>query len=442
MTWTPRRILAASWLAFVLFAYPGFMKIDALDELVDARMGEISDWHSPVMTELWRIVNIVVAGPAGMLVVQSVLLVAGCYHLLRRTMSERGAAIAAACVLWFPPIVATEAQVSADTLLASVLVAAAAALASARPRVRLGGLALAAFAGGLRDGAALAALPIVVALFRRRDGDRGWRRAALALGAWAITVLAAHAASHAIVDSRTERAEVARAIDDAVGTLSRAPDLDDAELRELLAGAPLATTIDVQGRARAVYDTPRSYASGGDRVFDVPHDDAQRDALLDARVALARAAPRAYLAHRWHHLANELAMSHRFGAMYAEFVPDPSLRENVRYAAHHSLLQDTLLAPLRWLSRTFWFRPYLYAVLAIVLLPLAVARRQHAAALLLASALAHVAALFVWSVATDYRDSHWLIVATTLALVIMVSEARHERVGEQTAPRVARDEHV
>jgi len=161
----PRTILAAGWLAFLVYAYPGYLTHDAAAELVAVRAGDVTTAHALV----WRVVDAVLAGPAGMLLVQSGLVLVGAYALLRRVLADRAAAVLAAGVLVFPPIGATVATISADALLPGLLVAGAALLARERRWPRAGGLALVALACGMRDAALFAALPIVVVAFARRE---------------------------------------------------------------------------------------------------------------------------------------------------------------------------------------------------------------------------------------------------------------------------------
>ena len=131
--------------------------------------------------------------------------------------------------------------------------------------------------------------------------------------------------------------------------------------------------------------------------------------------------------------------------LYTEFVYSNTVREGIRQAAWHSTVQAALIRPVRWLSDTFLFRPHFYFALALALLPVALIRRQRDAAVLLASGLLYELTLMFVAIRAEYRDSHWLIAATVLAIIMVVArglEARHERVDDQAAVGVARDDHV
>jgi hypothetical protein len=429
---TPRRILFGAWLVSMLYAYPGLLKTDGEDMLTDSRSDRITDWHSPIMTEIWRIVGVFVNGPSGMLALQSGLLLFGAFYLLRRTMSERSAAIVAAGVLLFPPLLATSAVVAPQTQLAAFLVAAMAALASEQRRIQILGLGLATIACAMCDGAAIALLPIVIAMFVWRPR----RRFAIAAVTWLAIVIATIGLDRLLVDEWWERNEVALANSDITGTLRSARDLDDAYVKSLLGDAPLATTTAIQKRARD--------RSGS--LFEVARNEAEREALLSAHWRVARALPRAYLDHRWHIVGRLLGLAKPREVLYTDFVANSEHRIRIRQAAKHSLVQTILMAPVRWAAKTFLFMPYVYVILALVLLPLAIVRKHREATALLVSGLLYEITLSIESYHAELRDSHWMVLATVLAIAMLVaqgwraSKTRHERVLEQAPATIADDD--
>ena len=431
MKTTPHRILVAGWIVFLLYAYPGYMQTDGADQLADSRVGEISDWHSPMMTELWRIVGCVLSGPAGMLCLQSLLMLAGSYHLLRRAMSDRAAAFAAIGVLLFPAVLATTALVSAEAQLAAFLIAGAAALASDRRRIRFCGLALIVVACGMRAGAALAALPIVFVLFRWHD-ESSWRRRGIAIAAWVACVILAAGITRLLVDVRTERNEVALAMSDIVGTLCRANAMTDAEIREVLGDTRLPGTPGIQERACKIEGKSAAFADGEDRIFENPDTEAERSSVISARLALARAAPGGYLVHRGKRFLQVLGLWSR-PPLYTELLEDSGQAEGLRHRASHSNVQEALIVPVRWLAQTPLLRPYVYFIVALILLPLAAIRRQRVALMLLASAIAYEVSLMFVTLRATPQDSHWMIAATVLSIV-MLSVHRFARDGAPGRP--------
>src|SRR3569623_3549484 len=101
---TPRQSLVAGWRAFMLSAYPGYMSFDSVFQLGEARADHFSDAHPPAMAELWRLVDHVIAGPLGMLLIQSTCFLAAVFLLIRRRMKPQTAALAALDVLLFPTV--------------------------------------------------------------------------------------------------------------------------------------------------------------------------------------------------------------------------------------------------------------------------------------------------------------------------------------------------
>jgi len=418
---TPRVVLAVGYAVFLIYAYPGYMTAEAADQLIDARAGSFTDWHSPAMSELWRLVEWGVAGPFGMLVVQSGLVLGGAYHLLRRAMSPRAAAVAAAAVLLFPPVLAPIAAIWRDGQMAGFLLAGAAAVTSPRRGVRIAGLGLVLVACAMRDAAAFAALPLVVVGFAWRDGQRRWTRYPIAVAAWAVIAIAAVGLDAALTDAVSERPQLALAASDIVGVLRYAGPIGDAELARDLAGTRLVAQHDIQAHARRLHDGAGVMA-GPDRLFDAPETPGDRAAVLAARRALAWHHRGAYLAARWHMFYRTLGLSRatRARPVYTSFLFIPDHRAATGHAATHGWIQDRLTRAVQYLGRRFLFHPYLYFVVALVLLPLAVVRRQRDAAMLLASGLAGELSLSVLADAPD-RSSHWMIVCTVLGIVIMIA---------------------
>jgi hypothetical protein len=71
---------------------------------------------------------------------------------------------------------------------------------------------------------------------------------------------------------------------------------------------------------------------------------------------------------------------------------------------------------------------WLYLLLAVGVLAAAVWRRRAAATALSASGLAMVAPLLPLATAADFRYLLWLVVASLLALVLLLAPAAHGRV--------------
>ena len=374
---TPRRILVIGWLAFLLYAYPGYMTPSATDMLLEARYGTYTDWHSPLMTALWNIVNTVLAGPPGMLLIQSGGLLFGGYVLLRQTLSDRSAAIASAAILVFPPVMAVMAVIGEHALLVASLVVAAALFTFERRWIRCVGLACIVLACGMREGAWLASLPIVLVGFRWHDDQRPLVRYAVAFGAWLVAAGLAWGLTHALIDNETRRNEVSLA------------------------------TLDI---ARML--------AKSDKLVDPRIDSAKIDALVEARARMRSEDPAAYISARFAHWRRLLLTPHT--KVYTKDSVSPDHRIVAAHAARVSPIQKLTHKLARLFSRTPLFSPLVYLAIAVLILPFAIRQRMAAALLVSAILLSLVLAVVTWD--AEYRHMTWPIVATLLALVLVVKQ--------------------
>jgi hypothetical protein len=133
--------------------------------------------------------------------------------------------------------------------------------------------------------------------------------------------------------------------------------------------------------------------------------------------------PGAYLAHRWN-VAERTFGLHRGRAwrpLYKRFLGTRAQRAAIQHTARHSLVQRALTWCVASLSHTMLFHPYIYALLALLLLPLAIASRCRDAIALLTSGLLGAVGELVYAQAPELRYSLWLIVTTLLATIVLVA---------------------
>jgi hypothetical protein len=396
---TPHRILVLGWLVFMLYAYPGHINLAGAEMLIDARYASISDMHSPMMTELWRIVNIVWTGPPSMLFLQSGLLLFGAFVLFKRAMSERAAAICAASLLVFPPVMATMAVISSDAMLAGMLVATAAMFGSARRWVHCVGLFLGFLACGMRDGAWIAAGPIIVFGFTW-DKRRLWRYA-IAANAWVVATLLAFGLSYVLVDRVTEQNDAVRAVVDIAGTIARTGELSDAEVQTLAPGVRFTPNADLQTHARTSPTKLIAQVKPADVDALITARERVRDHDFGAWVKTRLFQWKELLLHsKGVYINDNVSRDHRFAAAHA---------------ARNSPVQKLLAKLARLFQRTPLFWPIVYLILAMLALPFA--RRY---AVFLASGIALELSLVLTEYDIEYRYSTWLIVSTLVALVLIV----------------------
>ena len=418
----PYLVLAIPWALFVAYAWPGIMTPDSVNQLAQARAGVYGNWHPPVMAWLWGLLDHVVRGPPLMLLLQTVLLVIGLYAVFRRYFAPPSrAAIGAACVFQFPPGFAVMSAIWKDSLMAGCLLCGAAGIAAEHRAARAGGWLALFFAAALRHNAPLLVLPITGLLVPYAAGRR---RLALGLALGLGVIAAAELANAALADVDEHPFANMIALPDVAGTLARAPDLDDARVRELLRDAPLVQTTAIQARARELHPERTAWTAitmQDPPLFALATRPETADGATAAWRRLIAAYPRAYLAYRWKIFRQNLGWSQRtppFVTAREEHASDLATVGAVHgYAGYQLAIASGLHAISGWIL----FRPYLYLVLAIGLLVLTWHDRLLRA--LLGGAIAYELALFFISPGGhDYRYSHWLIAVTVIAAVVRVAE--------------------
>lgn len=436
----PWPILIAGWAAFLVYAYPGYMSSDSVDQLLDARVGTFNDWHSPTMTEVWRWVSFAIAGPFGMLALQSLLLQLGAYALAARSMPARSAAMIASGLVVFPPVIAVMAVIWQDSQMAGFLVAGLAAITSRRRGAQAAGLGLLVLAAAMRASAAFAVLPLLVIGWTwRADRRASWRRLAAAGVVWVAVWLAAVGLDVGLRSTPTGHVRTDLAAVDVVGTLRYAGPLDDGAVRKLLPGVKLLGT-GLAGRAATDAARGRNPMEGPDRLFDPPQNYGEARVLAAAQSHLAVARPRAYLVHRWHMLYRVLEPTGMRGgnSVYSAFAGSEVQADAALHMAQHSGLQALAVDVVSALDATPLCWVFLYFVAAIPLLVLAVRRRQLVPTALLASGLSYELSLFFAASAPTYVLSHWLVTATCLAgAMIALGALQARRSSAGVAPALA-----
>ena len=162
---------------------------------------------------------------------------------------------------------------------------------------------------------------------------------------------------------------------DIADTLANARDYSDDEIHRELAGVPLAHDDNVQGRMRAAYKPVdfRHLDRGDQQVFVAPETADERAAVARAWQRVLEDNPGAYLRYRWDNFVMLMRLDHH---VYDNAPITMALRWHedqpvVQHDVEAGRIQRMLLEGMRLASRTPLFYPYPYAVLALLLLPLA-----------------------------------------------------------------------
>jgi hypothetical protein len=438
----PFAILAIGWFAFFVHAYPGLMTRDSFDQLRQARSGFFLDDHPPLMQAIVSLTDPLIPGPTGVVVAQSIMLLAGAYLVLRRALRPRVAALVAVGFLLFPPVLAVMVVMWKDPMMAGALLLATGLVLSPSRPARLASLALVLVANGVRFNGLAATFAIVVLLFEWRAwGGTKWmqraKRYGLALGVWTAVTAASFAVNTALTDKETHFWHTTL-VDDIVGTLRYGEPRSDEELREALAGTHLRFDTNIYKQLRNAYrsDTMLWLVLGEKRVFDLPLADVEppppelRAALIRAWKTIVMGDFGAFMRYRADRFRLVLGLTFSTKApderaWDAPIIVTHEFQDKARLAEYgvsttSSGLQDTIDGALSWLSHTWLFRPWIYLVLSFVLLAFSL-RNQLAAALLL-SGIGMELSLFFLAHSSDYRYSHWMICTTLLAAILVFTD--------------------
>lgn len=435
----PNAILVAAWACSLLYAFPGVMTIDSCDQLHEARKNFYTDGHPPVMAKMWRYIDQLVPGPLGMFAIQTFAFLFGANWILRRTFASRRAAVATALLFLFPPVLAAMAVIWKDSLMAGMFLLGIAGLLSERRRDRLLGL-FALFVGtAVRWNAFAATAPLIVLLFEYKPMT-WWKRYALSFAVWVGVTGAALGINFAVVDVQMHYWTSSLAVLDTVGTLDHVDGtLPDDELRELFAGTEILVDKDIHAAIRTQYragDFDQLLVGEG-HLWNLPVSgttpapQAQRDAIARTFWQVVTTYPGAYLQHRARLMGKLLGLSKRKLSSLVRTHDSQSIGHliNLHVPFHWSALQQWLDSHMRsFASRSSFFRPFVYLVVSLVLLPLCWRQRDMLALVL--SGLGLEASLFFLAPTPDFRYSHWMVVTTMIAVLVVAARRLRQGAAE------------
>jgi hypothetical protein len=326
-----------------------------------------------------------------------------------------------------------------DCQMAGFLVLGISFLLDERRWLRLVGVFLLFLATAMRDNAPAATLPLLALLFARRDGQRWWVRLAVAIAIWIAITAAAMTTNKLLTRVQHHAWYTSTGPADIIGVLEYSRRYSDAELRQILEGAPVIPTDDLFVHARTIYDpsTWWWYLNGDARMFNWPVTQAERDAIARAWRKLVFDNPLSYLRHHVASFRRVIALTKRppFDAVWRGKI-DLSAEGYPPLYADDTGVQATIGDGLLWLAnKTVLFRPYAYLVLALAFFPLTLRRHRDVLALF-AAGIVYELALFPFASTPDYRYSHWMVTCTIIATVILFTRRRKAQPVEVVSPAV------
>lgn len=450
--WLPWAVGAlAAFALFMLFA-PGWFTFDTAHQWWMARTGQLDSTHPAVMVRLWQASRALLPDPQGFFALQLCLVWSGLAFVATALplRTPWRLAVLLGIGLW-PAFVALQPQVWKDLWMVGALLWAVGALLreQAAPAWRWRGLALLmlALATALRFNALTGVLPLWAWL--------AWRIARVPVASNRASPQ--DGATRAVARTRVAVALLSlpvllglAALPDRIGNVRHVTVWPIMALWDLAAVSietgrmaipaaflkPGATVEDLARDFNPTVNVP-SFTTGTIRfhyALDVPAEDLAT--LREAWVTLPRREPQAWARHR-------LRLSgYLFGVRNTELADTQVLmpdlipfQDNPPLTMAPSHPREVLVAAWhRWVDGPF-FMGWLYVVLALGVLAVAAWRRRVAAAVLSASGLAMVAPLVPLATAADFRYLLWLVVASLLALVLLLVPAAQGRA--EASPRAA-----
>lgn len=438
--------LAIAWGILVAYAFPGQLTQDSIDHLTEARRGFYTDAHPPAINLLWGWLDHLVPGPFPMLVLQTTMLLAGLYLVLRRTFAPKRAAWIAAGAFLFPPIALPMAVIWKDCVMAGALALGYALLWSPRRGVRLAALAVLFLATAVRYNAFAATLPMILFVFEWSPNVRWWKRYTISLATWVAITFASFQLNERLTDRPMHYWHTSIAVFDIAGTLIEADgDFSDAELAKLLEGTNLRGTDHLYERLKAAYD-PKHFihlisSAKQHPVWDLPTG-GDVPPTAEVRAAIERAWKEVVTTYPWAYAKHRLAVTAAVLSIGKEnkvygIVPPRDLRwpqvaKDMGLATSASSTQRWLTNGAHWSVK--WipiYRPWMYVVLALALLWFA--RRHRDVFVLLLSGLSIEGTYVILAPSADYRYSHWLVIGVVLTVITLVARRVQREVHEDRA---------
>ncbi len=421
----PVTILSSAGLLAVLYGFPGYMNYDAASQLAQARSGHYDDWHPPFMAAYWRRLDEVIAGPLPLLVIQIALTLWGLRVLLERRFAPRPAALLAALVLLFPPILAPMGAVWKDAQMVGWLLGGIGLALSPSWRARLGGIALLVIAAAVRDNATCALPPFALVIAAAWGVRRPLAICATGFAIWLAITSGGLLANAATRPGHAHAWAKANAIHDIAGTICFSPPMTDDEIRTALAGVALRQHDDLQHRFCTQYNPdwwfPLSFNELGLFVTDPGADEIA--ARRAAYFRVVRAHPWAFLHHRWLVTKDLLGLASTPGEPVCQTpVGAPFQSPGIHHDISLSFLQRVVGRKFLELSQTLLFRPYAYALVALVLGLYAAFKRDGLVVAIVSSGLLYELSFTLGAAGNPYRYSHWMVLCTSLATAIVFCE--------------------
>jgi len=431
--WLPW-VVAAIGLVVTFWAfYPGYMSQDSAAQYLQARTGQFNTQHPPMMALIWQLTDRVVPGPGGIFGLFVILYWAGLALVAAHATKRRWAKVLAILGIgWWPPMIGLLAHVWKDVgLLAGFLLACGLlAWESAYPSRVLLAIAfiVIGLSAGFRHNGIFAALPFMVylaeRLLRPASDETGTSRsrfiAVAALAAFVTITIAKLPDYLPSVQRRSMWPTVALWDLAAVSVEERHILIPESLLRPGL-------TLQELDSSFSAFTNTSTFSTDKIRLsLWEPYDAKQNQDLVRAWSALPFEHGPAYWRHRWRLTCLLFGSGARGRPGYLVLQPEyQQLADNPPVVPNRSALNLLVMGALQYLVRTPLFGGWLYMALAGLVLAGCIIRPGGAnaalAATIAASGLCYAVPLSVLSGAADFRYLSWLVGASLVAAMLLLS---------------------
>jgi hypothetical protein len=155
--------------------------------------------------------------------------------------------------------------------------------------------------------------------------------------------------------------------------------------------------------------------------WDVAMPEARRDAVTHAWKEIVLGNLGAYARYRLDTFAEIIGLRHRYrgGGVVLHSRQYPGMLDYMHIGSGTSALQERWEEITDGARRTRLFRPHVYLLISMLLLPFC--RRHRDVLAVLLSGIAMESTLLVLGWTPDFRFSHWLVTCTCLALAMLVA---------------------
>jgi hypothetical protein len=420
---------AAGALFTILCFYPGYMSPDSFEQLRQARSGQFTDWHPPLMSLLWRMLDKIYPGPAPMLVVHNVVFW-GAVTLLCWTLVRRAGPLAIVAFGLFPPVIALLSTIWKDVGFGASLLLTYALLVYAldqRSKLAWWASLLPLFYGiAVRHNAVLAAIPL--SLFAGYVWTRNFRNTSL-VRSTVIIGIALVLSTYALVASfnallvRDRKMYIYQtilihdlvAISIAEGkvhlpawTYGNGPPPSLTELQKIYHHDTLVPLFCGEPSTRLLQQSTN-------------HDDIMK--LWNVWLPAVRQNPGAYLRHRWNAFKALIGLQEVVCFPYCFGVE----ANDLGVSFHPSAVNKVVMNVLERLNNTILFRTWFYLLLIVLALgatPWLWRDLRLSVVVLGTSALLNQTLYFFAVPTCDFRYNWWCVLATLCILLHWISRWR------------------